>query len=50
MALDEFIERHRSRQILAAIDAAHANGASQDELDLERARRQRHRAQVEGSW
>ena len=50
MALDEFVERHRSRQILAAIDAAHADGASQDEVDLERARRRRHRAQVEGSW
>ena len=50
MALDEFIERHRNRQILAAIDLAHADGASRDEADLDLARRRRHRAQVEGSW
>lgn len=50
VALDEFIERHRSHQILAALDAAHADGAAQDEIDLEQARRRRHRTQVEGAW
>jgi antitoxin MazE6 len=50
MALDQFIERHRNRQILAALDAAHTDGASQDGIDLAQARRRRHRAQVEGSW
>jgi hypothetical protein len=48
-AMEEYLERRRSRDLLRAINAAHG-GADAEESRLRRARQTRHRKIVQGEW
>ena len=50
LALEEFIRRQQNRELLAQINAAHANEPDQAEQMLVRKARRSHRRIVEGEW
>lgn len=50
LALQEFIEHQNNRDMLAQINAAHADEPDPSEQALRRAARRQHRQLVEGEW
>lgn len=50
LALEEFVQRHQNRQLLAAINHAYDDEPDSDEFARTSARRQHHRRMVEGEW
>ncbi len=50
LALEEFIRRHESRQLLEKINAAFEEGPTPSESDLLRAMRRRQRQLLEAEW
>jgi predicted transcriptional regulator len=50
LALEEFIERRRSRQLLEQLDAAYAEGPDPAELALQNAKRSGHFQALKGEW
>ncbi len=50
LALEEFIRRHESKQLLESINAAFDEGPASSEEILRRGMRKRHRQIVEGQW
>ena len=49
-AVEEFIERHENRQLLAALNAAYEDAPTPEEARLRREARQQQRQIVEGEW
>ena len=50
MALDEFLRRHRNRDMLNRLNAAYADAGANEAPNVARLRRATHRQQVEGTW
>ena len=50
LALEAFIERHRSRQMLEQLDAAYGDAPDASELVLQRAKCARHYQALKGEW
>ncbi len=50
LAVEEFIEHHRNREMLEILNEVYADGADADEDALREGMRQRHRQLVEGQW
>ena len=50
VAMAEFLERRRNREILDAINAAHARGPEPHETKLRTAMRAQHRRLLQGEW
>lgn len=49
-AAREFLRRHESAKLLQALNEAHADGPTQEEVELRRAMKSRYRRRFEGSW
>ena len=49
-AVEEFIQRHRNRQLLAALDAAYSDEPDRAEETMRTARQRKHREMVDGQW
>jgi hypothetical protein len=50
LALEEFISRHESRQLLERINAAYDDSPDPSERALRRRMRRQHRRVVDGEW
>jgi len=50
LAIEEFISRHESRQLLERINAAYGDSPDRSEGVLRRRMRRQHRRIVEGEW
>lgn len=50
MAIQEFLERHENRKLLAQINAAYEDPGKTDSAQVKAARREAHRRLVEGTW
>lgn len=50
LAAEEFVCRHRNRELLEAINTAYGDSPDSEELTLHREMRPRHRQLVEGQW
>ncbi len=50
LALEEFVHRHQSRQLLNALNHAYADTSYEDDLPRTPARKHQHRRIVEGEW
>ena len=46
MAAEDFIRRHESKRILAALDRAYSDGPAQEETHVRAAMRERHRRRL----
>ena len=49
-AAEEFLRRHRNAKLLTALNRAHADGPTREEVELRQALKKRHRARLEGEW
>jgi hypothetical protein len=49
-ALEEFIARRRSRELLPAINAVYEDAPDSSERKLQRAMLRQHRRRVQGQW
>jgi metal-responsive CopG/Arc/MetJ family transcriptional regulator len=49
LAARDFIQRHKSRRLLAAINAAHIEGDN-EEADLSAIMKSKHRRLIKGQW
>lgn len=50
LAVEQFIERHRNRKLLAAINDAYDDVPDPEEQALHESMRRQHRQMVEGQW
>ena len=49
-AVEEFLRRHRNEKLLAALNQAHADGPTEDEVELRQALKRRQRSRLQGEW
>jgi metal-responsive CopG/Arc/MetJ family transcriptional regulator len=50
MAMEEYLDRRANRELLQAINAAHADTNDAEGVRLRRVRQARHRKAVQGEW
>jgi len=49
-AAREFLRRHQSSKLLAALNKAHANGPTDEEIEQRRAWKKQYRRRMESEW
>lgn len=49
-AAREFLQRYQNAKLLQSLNEAHVDGPTDEEIELGRARKRRHRHRVEGNW
>jgi len=49
-AAREFLRRYQNAKLLTALDKAHAEGPTDEEIELRRAWKRQHRRRIEGEW
>jgi hypothetical protein len=49
-ATKEFLRRHRNAKLLAALNRAHTEGPTEEEVELRQELKRRHRSRLQGEW
>lgn len=49
-AAREFLRRYENAKLLEALNEAHANGPTEDEIERRRAWKLQHRRRIQGEW
>ncbi len=49
-AAEQFLRRHENARLLAELNRAHADGPTDEEIELRRAWKRQYRRRLEGEW
>jgi len=50
LAAEQFLKRHQNAELLSDLNASHADGPTEEEVDARRAWKRQHRRRIQDAW